>query len=1130
MRLPYVIDNRTEDTSMRRVLGDLLALHTGKAVDVASAFFSIRGFGLLAGGLETLGSFRLLLGAEPRGGLDIGLHVDPRAGRICLADLTTDLAQADAAILRRELERAPLDEQTQRLVEDLIRFLRHDWVEVRRYDRGFLHAKTWLFYADRTRSGQGILLDRFQPLLGIVGSSNFTYPGLTGNNELNLSHQVLLEEEQADDPGAAGMVRYLGEESASARITPKNRQLIKSEVGARAIQQLVDWYDVVWAESVDYKEQFIEVLTASKYGEVEYTPYQIYLKALWHYFRDDVSETPPERPTEVDLAEFQEDAVKRAQRILAKYSGVMIADSVGLGKTWIGKRLLEEFGYFERQKVLVVCPASLRSMWQKELHDASIANVVVTQEIMGQPGFDPFQYGDADVILVDESHNFRNHRSQRYEGLEQIITCHGGRGKKSGQRKKIILLTATPINNDLFDLYNQVNLVTQGDDGYFAAAGIGDLQRYFRAARKRGDGEGTLNLFNLLEEVSVRRPRSFIRDNYPNATIGGVPIRWPERELHTEHYSLADTYGREFYRRIVDRIEALHLAPFDLESYRRDPSKRDDFRAGRGQALVGIFKSLYLKRFESSVEAFRISIRRARDFQVQYLAQLREGRLLTTADFRRLAAFAREEMADQDTSEERDELLSGLEAVALADYDLAAIELAVEADLQMLSEIIGRVDDIGPKQDAKWQCLRDMLRGDLKGQKVLIFTYYRDTSRYLYRLLREDEEFLTEAGGPTVRVADSGIPPSERERLVELFAPRSNHAEGIQGTDREIDILVSTDVLAEGKNLQDCQYLINYDLHWAPTRLVQRAGRIDRIGTEFDLLHLHNFFPESDLEDLLRLVATLQSKIEAIDDQGLHDASVLGETPHPRAFNEVKRIEAEDATIMDEEERSLELASSEGLRLQLQQAMQQGYDQQMEELPDGIHSVRTVRGDRGIFFCFEAHPDSPERRRAMWIYWDHHRRSFDDNLYRIAQLIACSPEEPRGVTEDSVYDLLPKAIEFLTDSSKRTVASQEARHKVTPEQTAIRNLIGHRAIQAGVGRERVLSVLQFLNQPMARFAQRHLRQSYQAFAQTDDITALVDAVDDLRIRFQGSAEGTEAPETDPLAAEDLHLVCFEYIT
>lgn len=199
----------------------------------------------------------------------------------------------------------------------------------------------------------------------------------------------------------------------------------------------------------------------------------------------------------------------------------------------------------------------------------------------------------------------------------------------------------------------------------------------------------------------------------------------------------------------------------------------------------------------------------------------------------------------------------------------------------------------------------------------------------------------------------------------------------------------------------------------------------------------------------------------------------------------------------------------------------------MEQLPDGIHSVRTVRGDRGVLFRFEAHVDSPERRRAMWICWDHHRRSFDDNLYRIGQLIACSPEEPRGATEDSVYDLLPRAIEFLTDSSKRTVASQGARHKVTSEQT--RTLIAQRAIQAGVGRERVLSVLRFINEPMARFAQRHLRQSCQASAQTDDVTALVDAVDDLRTRFQSNAEVTEAGEAEPLAAEDLHLVCFECV-
>ena len=853
MRIPYVIDNRDEDRSLRHVLRGLLAEHKGKSVDVATAFFSIRGFELLADRLEELGSFRLLLGAEPSSGSDIGIHLDPRASQISLQDLKCDPLdpEVDAAILRRELERAPLDEQTQRVVEDLIRFLRNEWVEVRKYNEGFLHAKTWLFYADRTRSGQRIILDRFQPLLGIVGSSNFTRPGLTSNNELNLSHQVLIDEAIADDPEAAGMVAYLGEEAASPRITAKNRQLLKSEVGARAIQQLVDWFDAVWDESVDYKDEFIQVLLESKYGEVEYTPYQIYLKALWHYFRDELAEAPPDRTTAVELTEFQEDAVKRALRILARYSGVMIADSVGLGKTWIGKRLLEEWGYFQRQKVLVICPASLREMWEKELLSVNVAAELVSQEIMGRSEFELSRYSDVDVIFIDESHNFRSHISQRYEAIEQLIACNGGQGAAEN-RKKLILLTATPINNDVFDLYNQFSLITQGDDGYFASAGIGDMRRYFLAARKASGRDAGQNLFNILEEVTIRRPRSVIKENYPDATIEGEPINWPERELHTERYSLADTYGADFFQNIVERIDNLNLAPYDVENYRLDPDQIDEMQWGRGQALVGIFKSLYLKRFESSVEAFRISIDRARKFQQAYLHQLRQGRLLTSTDFRKLRSLEAE-FTDNEDNPEAQEILEGLEPVSVDDYDFHTIEQHVEEDLQTLSEMYGAVAHIKPAQDRKLQHLRQMLRSQLKGEKVIIFTYYKGTSRYLYRCLREDEELIQELDAPNLRVADSDNKSGERERIVEHFAPRANQIEGIAGTDREIDILVATDVLAEGRNLQDCQYLINYDLHWAPMRLVQRTGRIDRIGTPFDILHIHNFFPEFGLDKLLGL-------------------------------------------------------------------------------------------------------------------------------------------------------------------------------------------------------------------------------------------------------------------------------------
>ena len=301
--------------------------------------------------------------------------------------------------------------------------------------------------------------------------------------------------------------------------------------------------------------------------------------------------------------------MKKARKILARYDGVMIADSVGLGKTWIGKKLLEDFAYHMREQALVVCPASLRQMWEAELQTATIPAVVVSQEELGQQDFPFERYGDVDVTLIDESHNFRNRNAQRYQNLERIIGLNGGRGR-DGARKKLILLTATPINNDLIDLYNQLSLFTRGDRSYFAAAGIGDLYRYFLNARRESKvGTAAVALFNLLEEVVIRRTRPFIRKAYPDATIQGKKIHFPERRLKTERYDLEATYG-SIYAQIVAGIESLRLAPYNLEAFKKQDVPKDDFEAGREAALVGIFKSRYLKRFESSVDAFRISVDR----------------------------------------------------------------------------------------------------------------------------------------------------------------------------------------------------------------------------------------------------------------------------------------------------------------------------------------------------------------------------------------------------------------------------------------------------------------------------------------------------------------------------------------
>src|SRR5947209_2932393 len=534
----------------------------------------------------------------------------------------------------RDLARENFNEATLRLVEDLVAFLCQDHVQVRLYTQGFLHAKCYIFY-----SCGGF--ERFLPLAAIVGSSNFTHPGQQTNKELNLTHRANLSPEEVEPDRVKALLesadrKRLGQLGEVERVTAANVP------GVLAINELAQWYERQWEAARDFKEDLIDLIDSSKFGRKEYTPYQVYMKAIFEYFRDDLeneTESAASTRSAVELSEFQEDAVKKARKILARYDGVMIADSVGLGKTWIGKKLLEDFAYHQRYQALVICPAALQKMWHDELLSAGIAVRIITQESLGRDEFDSSDVQDADILLVDESHNFRNRNARRYENLERILAANNRRGRVSGERKKLILLTATPINNTIFDLYNQVALFTGGDRSYFAAAGIGDLHKYFQAARRAVyQQESSIALFNLLEEVVIRRTRPFIREAYPDATIGGQPIHWPERRLKTIRYDLEATYGG-IYDNIVRRVESLRLAPYRLETYKKQGVRRDQFEEGREEALAGIFKSRYLKRFESSVEAFRISVRRALEFLQTCENCIDAGKVLNSANFQKALRY-----------------------------------------------------------------------------------------------------------------------------------------------------------------------------------------------------------------------------------------------------------------------------------------------------------------------------------------------------------------------------------------------------------------------------------------------------------------------------------------------------------
>lgn len=1108
MRIPYVIDNQNH--RMADVLSGILAMHDGKSADIATAYFNVQGFRLLQEGLEGLGSFRLLLGDEPQDGQAVGLR--PKA----------------ASQLTGELNAAPFTEETLRAVEDLIAFLRRDAVSVRAYKRGFLHAKSYSFYRDLPVGGE----DRFQPVAAIVGSSNFTGPGLTTNRELNLSHKTALTDEE---------IALTAPSSVNGQVDAETRLKLMSSVGAQAITELDRWFRDRWGESEDFKGELVELLDASKFGQMEYTPHQIYMKALFEYFRDDLDTSEADAgKSAVELSEFQEDAVKKARRILARYDGVLIGDSVGLGKTWIGKKLLEDYAYHLRQKALVVCPASLRRMWTDELRDATIAGTVVSQEELGRAEFDITPVRDADVILIDESHNFRNRTTQRYENLERIIGANGRRGQ-DGSRKKLILLTATPVNNNIFDLYNQLTLITGGDRSYFAGAGIGDLYRFFLNARRNAvDGETSVALFNLLEEVVIRRTRAFVRKTYPEAKIRGELVTWPERRLKTVRYDLESTYSG-IYDRVVAAVGDLRLAQYQLETYKRAGVERDRFELGREEALAGIFRSRYLKRFESSVEAFRITLRRALEFTKTFESYLLDSRLLDSTSFQKSVRYLSSEdedddglpssrAAEMDDSAEAREILDSLEELDTRQYDLRRIHDDLQHDVQSLTELWLLVSKITPDQDAKLATLKDLLSDDLKGQKVIVFTYYRDTARYLYGELggERGEVFRERAGEPTIRRMDGGSSPAERASLIRAFAPASNNRPDLVGSGGEVDVLISTDVLSEGQNLQDCGVLVNYDLHWNPTRMVQRAGRIDRIGSKHPRLWVHNMFPEEGLERLLNLVESLSRKIETIDRTGFLDASVLGENVHPRNFNTLRRIMDEDGSVVEEQEQFAELASNEFLLQHLLSLLNAGARKMLEELPDGIHSGLARDGEKGVFFYFTAPGSGAEGSRHFWRYYDIARDRVLDNRFLIANLIACSPDTPRVVGDRDVFAIQDKVVEDILKSVREQQAIEAAPRVLDPLQQTVMTLFRGYLNSPSVSRAEVRDAMRRLRSPMSNTAVRDLRRVYERFQSDRSIGSVIAHVNSIEaVDSEVVSPGSDTRKA--LSQEDLHLVCFGYV-
>ncbi|MBZ0299671.1 MAG: helicase [Anaerolineae bacterium] len=1069
---PDYIDNTIDERTLMTVLNALLTDWGEQELDVASGFFEPAVWPMLGEALSRLAVFRLLLGRPPE--LE---NPDDDAGLV-------DLRRFYRERLREDLEQLPLNRDYARLVDELTTFLRQDHVAVRFYNGAFLHAKAYI-----TRNA------------AIVGSSNFTPSGMTRRAELNLVQQT------------QAVIRDLRD----------------------------NWFESMWADSTDQKQELINTLLESKFSGAKWTPHDVFIKVLYEYFKDRIVPEAIEARLGVELASFQQEGLRESIRLIDRHGGVIVSDAVGLGKTYIGMGLLEHYVLGKRRKGhipkgLVICPAQLRDLvWEPKLNEYGIKAEIISQEAVSRESFPWRDYNQFDVILVDESHNFRNPGTGRYQNLMKLLAT----GKPD---KIVILMTATPINNSIWDLYHQVSFITRQQDGFLREYGIRNLRGFFGEVQK-----GSADIFTLLEQVMVRRSRQDVKQRQAAGEEIRLPgkglIHFPERHLYSVDYDLETTYDG-FYEKIVARLENLALISFNIEEFRKAEEGDEEVRRVRqySSALIGILKTLYLKRLESSLTAFEVSIRRQQEFQERFYDLLvNHERLLDSATNRRLLAL--QALEDDSAQDDIDAIIDALPEADIREYDLRAIRRELERDMGALDSILEMVElaqrlDDESKRDTKLAQVKGLLGGDLRGQKVLIFSYYRDTAEYVHRALCDDTAWQSAwERPPVIELIHGGTDGPRRERLVRRFAPVANTVEGeaaaISEAEPEIDILISTDVLSEGQNLQDAGVMINYDLHWTPIRMIQRAGRIDRLGTPFEELAIYNCFPQTGLESLLGLVERLQDRIRDIDRTVGLDASVLGEVISTRSLEQLRRLREGDASVMEELERDDELVSTDEMRLPLMLYLQQVGMDRIRSIPSGIGSgIGKSLRPSGVFFAFQT------RDRHFWRLYMNDREVITDKR-RLFRYLHTDIQEPRVMPADfEVYNLLEKATNDVLKEINTALRAQ----RVPPKMGAINLELSSWLVQTTIFdgglseedtarmqelRERVQRVIQGVSlEPFRR--DKVLKAIREDYRQTQSQQVLIEALDEFFIENELYRDVPKVRTAlEQIQAEDLTLIAYE---
>jgi superfamily II DNA/RNA helicase len=723
-------------------------------------------------------------------------------------------------------------------------------------------------------------------------------------------------------------------------------------------QRFSEW----WGYSVPFTEPLREELGRS-WAAQQTTPYLLYLSILYRLVADRLLPRTEENDDWLrdlpPLTDFQQVAVRQALSILNQQSGVFVADVVGLGKTYIGTAMLKRLT-LQGLRATIFCPPSLEPMWQ-EMNDVyGLAAKVMSTGRLAQYGdaelqLPEYQTPDRQIVLIDESHRFRNQNTASYRALS---------GYTMG--RQCILLTATPYSLRPEDVYRQIRLFA--DDDLDLGLNPPRLSEYFNRIRPESD---SASLVEVMRPLLIRRTRRHIQKHYPDASIS-VPkadgtmerrkLIFPIREKpEVLRYDVESVFGSEkIYDYIVAKLgvptEETELPPdypimpmtyarYGLHAYVLNAFKEkkpyNDLKQ-TGRAVRGFIRILLFKRLESSVYAFRQTVDTLLRVHENFLRAVNAGRVPAGDQAQRL--LYEQEWDDEAALETALSSLDEKHARYAADaFDLPRLRSDLENDIDVLAELKALLTPITPDKDGKLHVLRDLLNRTLAGQKVLVFTQYEATGTYLAENLADMPQLAFLSGRH--RTAGRSF-----MQTVARFAPKAN-PRFVQPGAGTINTLIATDVLSEGLNLQDCSCLVNYDLHFNPVRLIQRVGRVDRVGSEAEIIRLFNFLPERNVEKFLHLEDILKKRISDIHAFVGEDNAIL----HPNEqLNEKEMYAAYTASLEQEEsaEAGIDYTEIEERIRNLQQEQPELFAQ-LRDLPGGVRTARRARnGKAGTFACF----------------------------------------------------------------------------------------------------------------------------------------------------------------------------------